>query len=223
MSAIHPAHPVARESAPLVVQAAELLDEHHLVAWTRKAASAERFGIDLGAFLKNFGDTQVCSIAGWLVRDLDSFCKQLEIGLARSAGVEAWPTISRRIFGRGGVVTHLRQRGIHGEDVHHVASKRRYYLWRDADALLRTDERLFSELVDALTGVAAESEYSSEDLLFIQRTAFIGGPALNTYADMPQGQFRTWLEDSSEDRRSHAPLWSISTQGAAPRFARLSV
>lgn len=215
--------PVAREAAPLVAQAATLLDEHHLVAWTRSAQNAERFGIDLGAFLKNFADTQVCSIAGWLVRDLDTFCKQLEIGLARSAGVEAWPVISRQVFGRNGVIAHLRHRGLHGEDVHHVASKRRYYLWRDADALLRSDESLFNELVDALTGVAAASEYCDEDLLFIQRAVFIGGPALNAYADKPSSQFNVWLETTSHDRRTHDPLWGEATHLAAPPFARLSV
>lgn len=215
-------HTEARGGAqPPIERAALLLDESHVVAWSRNATVAERFGIDLATFLHNFADTQVCSLGGWLVRDLDSFCQQLEIALARGTGAEQTPTIRRQVHGRHGIVDHLRRRGVHGEDAHHVACKRRYYIWRDADALLRKDPVLFGELVDALAGVAAEAEYVSEDLLLIHRTVFVGGPALDIYAENTSGQFARWLSDTASDGSRHEPLWRTITGLSRPPIARL--
>lgn len=220
MKTLHAPH-TAREPLPVVQRAAEMLNEHHLVAWSRNAQVCERFALELAAFLHNFADTQVCTIPGWHVRDLDSFCTHLEAGLAKAAGVEHWPAIARKLHGRHGVIDHLRRRGGHGEDAHHTAHKRRYYIWRDADALLRKDSALFGELVDALTGVAAEAEYVSEDLLFLHRAAFVGGPALDLYAQNPQGQFCRWLADRSDDGEAHEPLWRTITGVSKPPVAVL--
>lgn len=207
----------------MVRRAIELLDEHHVVAWTRRPGEAKRFALELAGSLGNLADTQVCNLAGWLVHDLPSFCRQLEVGLARAAGVGRWSPIQPRLQGRHGVIDHLRRRGGHGEDAHHVAHKRRYYLWREADSLLRRDAALFGELVDALAGVAAEAEYVSEDLLFLHRTVFIGGPALDVYAEAPAGQFCGWLSDRSANGTLHEPLWRTITGLKRPPVARLAL
>lgn len=201
---------------PRVQAAALALDESHLVAWSRSAPVAERFALDLANLLGHYPETQVCSIAGWLVRDLHSFCHQLEIGLAKAASADSLPRIRRDVHGPGGVVEHLKQRGGHGEDAHHVADKRRYYVWRDADALLRKDEGLFSELVDAISGVAAADEFCGPDLLFLHRAVYVGGPALNTYANKRTGQFRKWLRDRGPAGEKNEPLWRTITGVSKP-------
>lgn len=173
----------------------ERLEEHHLVAWTRNMATAERYALSLGRMLRAMADTQVWSIAGAIVRDLDSFCAQIERSLPKGMGVR------RTVQGRGGVIDRLRER-YDADDA--SAAKRRYYVWRDADVLLRHDPRLFGELVDAMTGVAAEAEYTGEDLLLLHRSIFVGGPALDVYSEDPRGQFRQWHADATGQ-----PLWRV--------------
>ncbi len=90
--------------------------------------------------------------------------RQLERSLPRAQPIE------RTVDGRGGVIDRLRKRPkelpIRGEaDI----VKHRFYVWRDAEVLLRADPALFGQLVDALTGVAAEAEYASDDRLLIHR------------------------------------------------------
>lgn len=173
----------------------EYLEEHHLVAWTRNMATAERYALTMGRVLRGIADTEIWTLAGAVIRDLEGFCRQLERCLPEGVRVK------RTVAGRGGVIERLRER--YDED-DASAAKRRYYLWREADVLLRHDAELFGELVDVIAGVAAEAEYTGEDLLLLHRAVFIGGPALDVYAEDPRGQFRQWLADATGQ-----PLWRV--------------
>ena len=150
---------------------------------------------------------------GSRITDLASFCNQLE----RAIGFDR---IERRIDTPTGVVGTLRRRHTpRGEQ----PVKRRYYLWLDADVLLRRDHKLFGRLVDALAGVAAEHEYANEDLLLLQRAIFVGGPSLDMYAEDPRGQFRSWWSDDGEDppdrraQREHAKRLARQPPGCGDR------
>jgi hypothetical protein len=187
------------ERSPTWLEATEvLLGENHVGAWSRNIALRERFALDLARGLHAIPDTSLVIIAGATVHTLDGFCKQLERALPSSSGKR----LKRSIDGPGGIVERLNERP--GDLADHT--KRRYYLWREADVLLRHDRALFGELVDALAGVAAESEYASEDLLLIHRAIFVGGPSLEVYGRDPKGQFRTWLNKRGHERRGEA-LW----------------
>ena len=85
------------------------------------------------------------------------------------------------------------------------APKHRYFVWTDADVLLRRDEDLFSHLVNALLGVAAEQEHITRDSLVLQREVFIGSEALAAYADKPDGQFHRWLDEEG------SPFWEVAS------------
>lgn len=179
-----------------------------MCAWSRLHARRRKFGVDLAWHLSSLDDTQVCVIEGTRVYDLASFCTQLE----RAMGFER---IERRIDTPTGIVGTLRRRPTRkGER----PIKRRFYIWLDADALLRRDHLLFGRLVDAIAGVAAEHEYANEDLLLLQRAVFVGGPSLDVYAEDPRGQFRAWWSDDGED-----PLWRVVTGVESPRLLRYQI
>ncbi len=198
----------AVEVVPWQVQALQLLEEHHLCAWSASRDRRRKFGVDLAWHLAGLNDTQVCVFEGSKITDLSSFCSALE----RSLGFER---IDRAIDTPPGVVGSLRRRLTpKGSE----PIKQRFYLWLDADVLLRRDAQLFGRLVDAITGVAAESEYVSEDLLLLQRAIFVGGAALDVYAEDPRGQFSAWWSDDGED-----PLWRVVTGVAAPKLHRYEI
>jgi hypothetical protein len=197
--------------------AAQWLEEHHVVAWARNLAARERFGLEMAWYLRRMAQTQTVVLNGTVIRDLDSFCSQLE-GQLPGHG-----RLGRSVDGVNGVVARLRQRTGEGRGEGTDAGaagivKRRFYIWRDADVLLRNDARLFGRLVDALTGVAAEAEYASEDRLLIHRAVFVGGPALDVYAEDGAGQFQRWLAE-----RGERPLWSVISGLASPPVMRLAV
>jgi hypothetical protein len=172
----------------------QLLEEHHLAAWSHHRAEQERFASTLGEALAGIPDTEVIVLHGSRIRDLSSLGEQLG---AVGDGDDGPLTID----GPGGLIAWLRRRPGEGAA---SAVKRRYYLWRDADTLLRHDPALFGRVVDAIAGVAAEAEYASEDLLLIHRAIFVGGPALDVYAEDERGQFRSWLREDGE-----RPLWEV--------------
>jgi hypothetical protein len=152
-------------------------------------------------FLGSQRETDVVTLYGRYINDLESFCHQLE----RAIPVDR---LERRLDGTDSVTEALRSRQtIRGRSV----ARSRYIVWNDADTLLRADRDLFSKLVDAMLGVCAEAEYASEDLLLIQRCVFVGGPALADYAEDATAQFRTWLPDGLGD-----PFWSLVTGVQAP-------
>jgi hypothetical protein len=185
-----------------------MLDDHHLVAWSTSGYRRLQFSATLQQFFGAQRDTDVCVLHGRFIDDLDSFCTQLERLLPG-------PPLERRIDGPSGVTSLLRSRHTFRG---HAAAKYRYIVWNDADVLLRADHGLFGALADSLAGVAAECEYASDDLLLLQRVAFVGGRALDVYADDPRGQFRAWLPDSVGE-----PFWSLVTGLDEPPVMRYAI
>jgi hypothetical protein len=186
----------------------QLLDEHHLVACSERMRLRLDFGASLGRFLAAQGDTEVCHLQGRHIRCLDSLCDQFERQLPG-------PPLQRRIDGPAGLTALLRMREPSGPS---RPSRWRFYVWHDAETLLRSDRVLFGRVVEALAGVAAESEYASDDLLLIQRCVLLGGDALSRYARDAHGQCRSWIRDDFDE-----PFWRVVTGVEAPRFKRLSI
>lgn len=185
-----------------------LMDEHHLVASSGAPNRRASFVDALETFLTRFRDAEVLSLQGRFIRDLESFCRHLE----RLFPGEA---VDRRIDGVHGVTATLRShRTFDGRRL----PRHRFYVWQDADVLLRTDPELFGRLVDALTGVAAEAEYASDDRLLLHRAAFVGGPLLDSYARYERGQFRRWYDDGLGE-----PFWSVATGVDRPPIRQCSI
>ncbi len=209
MSALtrQPESPFAVENwQPEVVQ---LLDENHLAAISESARRRMHFAVSLSRFLQGLRDAEVCPLYGQYITDLDSFCHQLERAIPG-------PLLERRIDGPRGVTALLRTReGFRGRP----ASKFRFYVWHDADALLRADQNLFARLADTLAGVAAEAEYVSDDLLLIHRAVYVGGPLLAEYAENPEGQFRAWYPDAEDIE----PFWQLVTGIERPSVMRYTI
>jgi hypothetical protein len=206
---------LSRQSSELVLLApdwqadvTQLLDEHHMVAWSDLPQRRTQFAVSLGQFLGSQRDTEVCVFYGRYITDLDSFCYQLERAIPG-------PALVRRIDGPGGVVALLRARAsFRGRP----ETKYRYYIWHDADVLLKTNHKLFGQLVDAMAGVAAEAEYVSDDLLLLHRAVFVGSSILDVYAEDPKSQFQRWLVDEHGE-----PFWKVVTAIEAPQFLRYKI
>ncbi|QOI99831.1 MAG: hypothetical protein HRU70_04770 [Phycisphaeraceae bacterium] len=194
--------------SPLVVRSwqpdvAQLLDESHLAAYSDHSGRRLQFAASLGQFLGAQRDTDVCTLYGRFITDLESICHQLERAIPG-------PVLSRRVDGTDGVTSLLRYRpSFPGRR----ATRFRYYLWHDADVLLEHDPPLFGRVVDALAGVAAEDEYVNDDLLLIHRTVLVGGAGLRAYLDEPNGQCRSWFDDGLGE-----PFWRIVTGIEQPTF-----
>ena len=186
----------------------QLLDEHHLVAWSDVSSRRTQFAVSLGSFLGGLRDTEVCVFYGRFITDLDSFYYQLEHSLPG-------PPLERRIDGPAGIASLLRSRSsFRGRP----ETKSRFYIWHDADVLLKSNHVLFGQLVDAFAGVAAEAEYVSDDLLLLHRSVFVGGSILDVYAEDPKSQFQRWLTDQHGE-----PFWQVVTGIEAPPFMRYRV
>lgn len=199
--------------APLLVadwhaDVTQLLDEHHLVAWSDMPQRRMQFAVSLARFLGAQRDTEVCSFYGRYILDLESFCYQLERALPG-------PALDRRIDGPGGLVSLLRSRtSWRGRP----QTKFRYYIWHDADMMLRADHVLFGKLVDAMAGVAAEAEYVSDDVLMLHRSIFVGSSLLDVYAEDFNGQFQSWSRDEHGE-----PFWQVVTGVEKPPFMRYRI
>jgi hypothetical protein len=191
---------------PDVVQ---LLDEHHLIAISDSPRRRMHFAVTIGQFLQGLRDAEVCTLYGRYITDVESFCYQLERAIPG-------PLLDRRIDGPRGLTSLLRSRQIYRG---RTPSKFRFYIWHDADVLLSEDESLFARIVDAVSGVAAESEYASEDVLLIHRAVYVGSPILSAYADSVEGQFQSWASDSEYDD----PFWKVVTGLERPPFARFPI
>jgi hypothetical protein len=201
---VHRISGAAVRVVPWQLQIGQLLEEHHLYATSEESHRREKFVADLGALLAQMDDSQVCTIDGDRVHDLEGLCRELERGL----GVGR---IERTIDGPGGVVDALRTRP--RAEVR-PAVKRRSIIWREAHVLLNEDPALFGRAVDAIAGVAAEHEFCSDDVLLIQRGVFVGRPALEMYAENPRGQFRAWFREEGE-----TALWRVVTGRKSPGVA----
>ncbi|MCC6676697.1 MAG: hypothetical protein IT436_06095 [Phycisphaerales bacterium] len=186
----------------------QLMDEHHIVACSADPRKRAQFGASLGQFLSTMRDTEVVALQGRAITDLESFCQQLERALPG-------PALERRIHGLGGVVNLMRHRQTFGM---RTPSKFRFYIWHDADTLLRSDPMLFGHLTEAIAGVAAEAEYVCDDVLMIHRGLFIGGPDLDRYADLPNGQCRAWVNDDQGE-----PFWQVVTGIEQPSFLKYDI
>ncbi len=201
---------VATRFVPLDWQpeALQLLDEHHLVAWSHSVRTRTAFAAGLSQFLASQRDLSVCVLHGRSITNLDALCQQLERQIPG-------PPLDRRIGGSSGVIELLRSRD---QRPGRPAPRQRVILWSDADILLRADCELFGRVVDALTGVAAEMEYSSDDQLLLQRTVFVGAPALDMYADDASGQFCGWrCADDSE------AFWTVVSGLERPPMMRVHI
>lgn len=177
-------------------------------AWSVAPGRRVRFAVSLAQFLQAQRDTEVCCLYGRHITDLESFCYQLERAIPG-------PSLDCRVDGPNGVTALLRTReSFPGRP----ATKFRYYLWHDADILLRRDQALFGRLVDAIAGVAAEAEYASDDMLLLHRAVFVGGSALDDYAKDPTSQFRRWFDDGLGE-----PFWKVVTDLPKPPFRRFNV
>jgi hypothetical protein len=186
----------------------QLLDEQHLVAWSDFAQRRTQFAVSLGQFLGGLRDAEVCTLYGKFITDLDSFCYQLERAIPG-------PTLERRVDGPGGVVSLLRTRlSFRGRS----ESKFRFYVWHDADVLLKHDHALFGQLVEALEGVSAEAEFVSDDLLLIHRAVLVGSSMLDVYAEDPNAQCQSWRHDGHDE-----PFWQMVTGIEKPRFSRYRI
>ena len=186
----------------------QMLDESHMCAWSSQAGRRVRFAVSIAQFLQAQRDTEVCTLYGRHITDLESFCYQLERTIPG-------PALRCRIDGPDGVTALLRTReSFPGRP----ATKFRYYLWHDADILLHRDSALFGRLVDAMAGVAAEAEYASDDMLLLHRSIFVGGTMLDEYASDERGQFRCWFDDGLGE-----PFWQVVTGIERPSFVRFPV
>ena len=173
-----------------------LTDEAHLAAWSASMARRIGFATEMAQFIQAQGHTEICQLYGRSIANIEAFCQQLERAIPG-------PPLARRIDGPRGITALLRSRdALHGGQ----PARYRYLLWHDADVLLEANRRLFSALLDAIMGVAAEAEYVSDELLLLHRAVLIGGPALARYAEDPAGQLQSWLPDSFD-----APFWKLVT------------
>lgn len=179
----------------------QLLDDHHLVVLCDASAARNRFRNTLGEHLRSLPETQVIEIDGGASADLASFARQLETQLHVSS--KSWKEVSSK------------------HSMHHLIDllraacsgpKRRYYMWRDADAMLEADVDLFCRLVNAIFGVAAECEHITLDPVMLQRVVFIGGAKLGAYAEDTNGQFCKWLEEKDQD----SPFWEVMSMVDRP-------
>lgn len=187
----------------------QLLDEHHLVAWSDVAQRRMQFAVTFGRFLSSLRDTEVFVFYGKFINDLDSFCYQLERNVPG-------PALERRIDGPMGVAALLRARAsFRGRP----ETKYRYYIWHDADVLLRNNPKLFGQITDAISGVSAEAEYVSDDLLLIHRCVYVGASMLDVYAEDPRGQFCSWLGEEGGGE----PFWRLVTGIEKPPFLRYRI
>jgi hypothetical protein len=112
-------------------EAMALLDERHLAVWTHAQSRKSQFAASLGQFLGSQHETDVVTLYGRYITDLESFCHQLE----RAIPVDR---LERRLDGTDSVTDALRSRQtLRGRSV----ARSRYLIWNDADVLLRRRPR----------------------------------------------------------------------------------
>lgn len=182
------------------------LETHHLVGWSPKTASRTRFGTRMKQFLDAQSGTEVLVLHGRSILDLEGFCAQLERLLPAEQ-------LARSIDGASGVASILRaDSGAYGAPV-----RQRYFLWHDADLLMRSDPRLFDQIVEVMAGVSAELEYISDSGI-LQRCVYLGGRSLAERARDPESRFHRWEPDGPG-----VPFWSLVSGEDRPSTAICSI
>ncbi|MEM7622816.1 MAG: hypothetical protein AAF235_06390 [Planctomycetota bacterium] len=187
---------------PADVQA--LLTDEHLAAWSVTPRAASDFAASLRQFLSLQPDTEVWTISCGTVHSLADAAAALEQFVP-------YGPIRPNIDGPGGITDALRQRG---PSVFGSVARFRYIIWLDCDAAIEAAPKVFSKIVDAALGVAAEAEYATDELLAIHRSVFLGSDKLRAYASDARSQFRRWLGDAGQ-----RPFWECVTGLEAPPVA----
>jgi len=203
----------------------QLLDDQHLVVIADPAGgdAADRFAAMLARRLRQMAETQAVVIDGATVRDVPTFCRALEKQMLSREERRRLPAAQAWWRDVPNVISLLRH-------APNGAPKRRYFIWTNADqasspgessgedgrgagGLLQRDPVLFGRLVNALLGVAAEQEHISPDPLVLQRAVFIGGRALERYAEDPHSALNCWLDEAG------SPLWEVASVLEKPPVA----
>ena len=184
------------------------LESHHIAAWSADSVLRTRFGASLQQFLVTQAGTEVCVLHGRSILDLEGLCAQLE----RLIPVEA---LSRTVDGPKGLASILRSRGgVHSR----IPTRQRFFLWHDADVLIRRDPELFGQVAEAIAGVSAELEYADDGALMIQRCIYIGGHRLAEESRDPESMLNRWADDGPG-----VPFWSLVTGEESPTTALCSI
>jgi hypothetical protein len=181
--------PEIAESPSWPTGVTQLLDEHHLVVLADRPDRRAEFARSLVAHLETMPDAVTIDLPGQRVTSLPDFCLILEEILHPARPLTATMNSLIRL---------LRSDPLQ--------ARYQYLIWRDADALLEVDVKLFSRLVNALLSVAAEFEYVNPDVLTLQRMVFLGGDKLGAYAEDESGQFCSWLTEDGITR-----FWEVAS------------
>lgn len=184
------------------------LESHHIAAWSMDTGLRTRFGASLQQFLVSQPGTEVCVLHGRSILDLDGLCAQLE----RLIPVES---LARSVDGPKGLASILRTRTSNGS---RVPTRQRFFLWHDADVLIRQNPMLFEAIAEAIAGVSAELEYAGDAALLIQRCVYIGGDRLASVARDPDSMLNRWADDGPG-----VPFWSLVTGEESPMTALCSI
>lgn len=180
------------------------LETHHVAACSPDSGQRTRFGAQLQQYLAAQAGTEVLVLHGRNILDLEGLCAQLE----RMIPVDK---LARTIDGAHGVAAVLRSRSTMGTG---PGPRQRFFLWHDADVLLRHNPALFGKIAEAMAGVSAELEYAGDGPLLIQRCVYMGGPRLATEARRPDSLLNRWADEGPG-----VPFWSLVTGEKHPQTA----
>lgn len=176
-------------------EVARLTETRHLAAWSDDPEERVLFAARLGALWQGQTGVEVVRLFGRAIRTIDDLCGQLE------RSIPAAHAMRRQIGGRHGFSARLRERiDLPGRGL----TQFRYIIWHDADELIEDDPGLFAAAADAISGVAAESEFVSDDLLMLTRAVYVGGAPLAGLGDDPAGPLRSWQHDGVSE-----PFWRV--------------
>ncbi|MBL4699198.1 MAG: hypothetical protein JKX70_10230 [Phycisphaerales bacterium] len=184
------------------------LESHHIAAWSDDTGARSRFGASLVQFLVAQAGTEVCVLHGRNILDLEGLCSQLE----RLIPVD---TLARSVDGSKGLASILRTRGpAHSR----IPTRQRFFIWHDADVLIRNNPDLFGQVAEVIAGVSAELEYAGDGALMIQRCVYIGGPRLAEVARDTDSMLNRWADDGPG-----VPFWSLVTGEENPMTTLCSI